>query len=728
MQNGPRSASGIPHILANLRRIARAADVAMAVSPTDHGGVAATVPDRPDPERSTAMIRLPMTLLVIAALGSIALAEGPKLQTRAFTPLPLGDIKPAGWLAGQLRDQADGLTGHLDEFWPDIKESAWIGGNAEGWERLPYWLDGAVPLAYLLDDDALKSKVDRTIGYILDHQQADGWLGPIGDNNPGHKPYDVWPLFVLFKALRQYAEATDDPRVITAMMKAARKIDEVITKEPLYSWSRMRAADFVVTLLWLHDRTEQPWLLDLARKVFAQGHDWKAQFDDLPFKRKVDPSVGLPAHGVNIGMALKYAPLRWQLTGDIEDRDGLSRMLTQLDRYHGQATGIFTCDELLAGRSPSQGTELCTVVEAMYALEESIAVLGDARLADRLERIAFNALPATITPDFTAHQYDQQANQIVCKISPEHVYVNNGPDANIFGLEPNFGCCTANLHQGWPKLASHLWMKSPYGGLAAIAYAPCVVEMEIDGKPVKVEVRTQYPFRDTVAITVRVPEAMTFPLHIRIPEWAKGARIGLQGLPASIINRKTHVGTTVTGERYEVPGEDAGQFVHLSGEWSGTKTITLRFPMSPGIRKGFNDAISIERGPLVFALKVGSDWKKVKDREGLPFDDWEVHPTTPWNYALAINREHPEQSITFDLRPIGDRPFSPEGAPIVAHAKGRLLPEWGLEKNAAAPPPQSPVLSKEPIEDLTLIPYGCTDLRITEFPTDRTGDVEQFKR
>ena len=89
-------------------------------------------------------------------------------------------------------------------------------------------------------------------------------------------------------------------------------------------------------------------------------------------------------------------------------------MLDLLDRYHGQATGIFTCDEHLAGRSPSQGTELCTVVEAMYSLELLSAITGDARLGDRLEKLAFNALPATFKKDMTAHQYDQQCNQVIC--------------------------------------------------------------------------------------------------------------------------------------------------------------------------------------------------------------------------------------------------------------------------------------------------------------------------
>ena len=175
-------------------------------------------------------------------------------------------------------------------------------------------------------------------------------------------------------------------------------------------------------------------------------------------------------------MALKYGGVRHRLSGDAKDKVAIFSMLEILDRYHGQATGIFTCDEHLAGRSPSQGTELCTVVEAMYSLEVAAAITGDARLGDRLEMLAYNALPATFKKDMTAHQYDQQCNQVICTAAGEHVYVSNEADSNLYGLEPNFGCCTANMHQGWPKFASHLWMKSADGGLSAICYAPCVIE------------------------------------------------------------------------------------------------------------------------------------------------------------------------------------------------------------------------------------------------------------
>src|SRR5271157_3643087 len=523
------------------------------------------------------------------------------LQPVSFRPLALGQVKPSGWLREQLETQAAGLSGHLDEFWPDMKNSAWIGGNAEGWERVPYWLDGIVPLAYLLDDPALQARIKPFIDSILEHQHPDGWLGPVGDT-AGHQPYDVWPLFPLFKALTQYQEATGDPRVVPALLRCARKIDQVIDQKPLYSWAKMRAADFAVSMVWLYARTGETWPLELARKAFTQRNEWRAQFDNFKFTGKTQGKFELDTHGVNTGMALKYGGIRYLLTGDARDKNAIFSMLDLLDKHHGQATGIFTSDEHLAGRSPSQGTELCTVVEAMYSLEALSAVTGDARLGDRLEKLAFNALPAPFKKDMTAHQYDQQCNQVICSKDGEHVYVNNGPDSNLYGLEPNFGCCTANLHQGWPKFTSFLWMKSSDGGLAAIAYAPCVVETRVQGKPVKVEVTTDYPFRDTIQIAVTVPEPMSFPIHLRQPHWTEKMEIKAPDVEFQI-GKATIRANSLNMVNVEPPSG----YLDFPGKWSGTKTISLSLTMPVRLYHGFNDSVAIERGPLVYALKIGTE-------------------------------------------------------------------------------------------------------------------------
>ena len=84
-----------------------------------------------------------------------------------------------GWLLRQLEIQAEGLSGHLDLVWPDIRESKWIGGDKEGWERVPYWLDGFIPLAYLLDDEDLKKRAKRYIDAILAARRKTDGSAPV---------------------------------------------------------------------------------------------------------------------------------------------------------------------------------------------------------------------------------------------------------------------------------------------------------------------------------------------------------------------------------------------------------------------------------------------------------------------------------------------------------------------------------------------------------------------
>lgn len=178
-----------------------------------------------------------------------------QLLPLVFAPLPLGSIRPAGWLLNQLRIQAGGLSGSLDEFWPDVAHSGWIGGAAEGWERGPYWPDGIVPLAWLLDDPGLKAKARRWMDYILAHQHEDGWPGPVRDQATGrYQEYDPWPVFVALKAMTQYHEAAGDPRVMPAMRRFLQRLDRLLDEKPPFDRGRYRRADLVLSIHWLYDR------------------------------------------------------------------------------------------------------------------------------------------------------------------------------------------------------------------------------------------------------------------------------------------------------------------------------------------------------------------------------------------------------------------------------------------------------------------------------------------
>ena len=632
---------------------------------------------------------------------SPAIKNRAPLAPNAFYILPLGSIRACGWLDEQLRTQANGLSGHLDETWADVgSNSGWLGGTGESWERGPYFLDGLVPLAYLLDDAILKTKAQRFIDWTLDHQAASGMIGPSSND-------DWWPRIVMLKVLTQYQELTGDSRVIPLMERYFQYQRSALPTRPLRDWGKFRWQDEVLSVIWLYNRTGSPDLLDLARLLHEQGYNWMAQYANFQYTERVTREylgpglneLSLATHGVNNGQAVKTGPV-WSLVSRSDfDRSAVLTMIAQLEKYHGLPNGMFSCDEHFAGRDPSQGSELCTVVEYMFSLEQSLAITGDPSLGDRLERLAFNALTGAFSDDMWAHQYNQEPNQVECSLH-QKPWTTDGPESNLYGLAPYFGCCAANFHQGWPKFANSLFMlSSPQGndkqeGLVAAVYAPCEVRAVLCGIPVHVVEETEYPFRGTVRLTISPALPMSFPLRLRIPAWAGGAKILVNGKPES------------------PPTPES--FALIERTWKPGDRVEIVFPMNLHVSRWFRDSVAIERGPLVFSYGIGEDWVKLRDR-GMTAD-WQVFPTNQWNYALHVNANSPAESISVAETEVGEGPFTRRHAPVRLAIKAHRLNDWRAEDGAANPLPQSPVTSDQPEETITLIPYAAAKLRITAFP------------
>jgi uncharacterized protein len=621
------------------------------------------------------------------------------LAKSSFYPLPLTSIRPKRWLLNQLEIQANGLSGHLDEFWPDVgSESGWLGGNGESWERGPYFLDGLVPLAYLLQDKRLIAKSQKWVNWVLEHQQADGMIGPARND-------DWWPRIVMLKVLTQYQEATADPRVVPLMQRYFTYQLRELPNRLLRDWGRYRWQDEVVSVLWLYNRTGDSGLLHLAEILHQQGYDWRGEFENFAYTSKTNAKElglheGAPisdramqTHGVNNAMALKSSALWWLLSKDQSYRAGVNQQLAALDAHHGIPNGMFSADEHLAGKNPSQGIELCAVVENMFSLEHAMAILGDPLLGDRLEKIAFNALPGTFTDDMWAHQYDQEPNQIQCSLS-QRPWTTNGPESNLYGLDPNFGCCTANMHQGWPKFTSHLWMSSADGGVAAVVYAPCELSTKIRNVCVTIAEQTGYPFDGNILLAISPNRSVQFPLSLRIPAWAAEPSIRVNGKPIESVC--------------------PGSFAVINREWKPRDQVELHFPMRPSVSRSYQNSVVIERGPIIFSLDILTEWRKLRTR-GMTAD-WEAYPKSAWNYALDIN-ERTIGSAREVKRTSSERGvFTAEGVPIHIEVQGKKIPQWQEEHGWAGELPQSPTTSAEPQETLRLVPYGAAKLRITAFP------------
>lgn len=644
-----------------------------------------------------------MKKLLVALIFGVLLAScaGDKVPAVAYEELQLGSISPQGWLRENLELQRENISKNLDETYPQVMgpRNGWLGGDGDQWERGPYWIDGLLPLAYILDDESLKAKVQPWIEWALASQRKDGNFGPCADyeNEPGiqrDNALDWWPRMVVLKILQQHYNATDDERVLPFMERYFHYQLMMLEQKPLDYWTfwpRFRHADQMNIVLWLYRKTGDEKLLQLVHMLHQQGFDFVKYFNEEGI------SVPGSIHCVNLAQGLKEPVIYWAATGNPALLAATDKLFADMPRFISYPTGMFGGDESLRDNDPTRGSELCSAVEFMYSLEEMMKITGNPFYAEYLERIAFNALPTQISKDFRLHQYYQQTNQISISYGNHNFTTMQDGTANLMGFLTGYPCCLSNLHQGWPKFTQNLWVRSRDGGLAALAYSPCEVNTEVGGVKIGIKEITDYPYEETIRMEVIPTSEVKFPLHLRIPSWTSAPQVKVNGKDVA-----------------EVRG---GEVLVLERQWKSGDVVELHFPMKVSVSRWFENSATIERGPLVYALDVKGRWEKKVNhnpsRKGQEY--WEVKAVSPWNYSLVqADIEKPEESFI----------YNEEDGSIIARAAH--VPHWIEVNGDAAPLPYTPVRQygtymgyghqTGPIETIRLIPYGETTLRIAEFP------------
>ena len=634
------------------------------------------------------------------------------IDNMKFSSLPLGQVQATGWLKNQLLLQAEQVTKQFEKLSPDCKSegdnrSGWLGGSGESWERGTYYTRGLIASAYVLNDEDMKVQAQKWIDWTLESQVESGAFGPYASDP---EKLDYWPLMPMLMALELYHDAMEDQRVIPFLQNYFAWEAEALKAKPLTSWARVRGGDNILAVLWLYEKTGDESLLDLCEELYKQTFDWEQVYDEEAWMGTY--------HIVNAQQSFKLFPVMYAVTGDEHYLDVYYEGIENIYMASGRQDGMSNGDEMSRGIDGVYGNETCAVVERMLCDEIALCLLRDATIADHLELITYNALPQQLLPDGKGQVYFTMQNQVMANLGI-HGFTSEGGDRSVYGLPGGFPCCVHNYQMGWPLFIASMWMSTSDGGLAVGAYGPNTVTATVgNGTRLTVTQTTNYPYEDTIALTLSADKSDTYPLYIRVPEWCTAPSV------------------TVNGHAVEAELV-AGEYAALTAPWEDGDVITLTFPAEITATLTDNNSVSIRRGAVLFALEIGENWKKIAYD---PFNwhiirqypSYDITPTTDWNYALEnFNFEDVASNFTVIRSPITDEMrYQLSDVPMVLEAKARAVKNWALntDLNIAGDTPVSPVaadrLGDETVT-VRLVPYAHTRLRITLMPW--TGDPQAPK-
>jgi hypothetical protein len=651
-------------------------------------------------------------------INSFYISNRKPLAPLCFIKLPVGSIKPGGWILKYLQLQRDGLTGQLGNIsaWLDKKNNAWYSGNGKGdhgWEEVPYWLKGYGDLGYILKDEKIINETKSWLEKVFESQRADGFFGPgevkRDQQNNIVKIPDLWPNMLMLWCLQSYYEYSNDARVIPFMTKyfkwQATVPDSLLLRT---YWENSRGGDNLYSIYWLNDHTGEKWLLDLGDKIYRNTANW-AQNNNLP-----------NWHNVNVAQCFREPATYYMQTKDSSLLNATYNDFYLVRNIYGQVPGgMFGADENARKgyTDPRQAVETCGMVEQMSSDEILTGITGDPMWADNCEDVAFNTYPAAVMPDFRGLRYLTAPNMVVSD-SKDHApgIENEGP---FLMMNPfSSRCCQHNHSQGWPYYEEHLWMATPDNGIAAIMYNSSEVTVKVGnrtGHTVTLKQITNYPFDEHIKIEVSTSSSVSFPLYLRIPDWCNKATVRVNGKP---VNTNTV----------------ASSYIRLENKWKQGDIIELTLPMHLAIRKWTQNknSVSINYGPLTFSLKIDESYIKMDSKKSAIGDSkwqanadqtkwpaYEIYPSSMWNYGLVLNNKPVADQFEIIKRPWpgSDFPFTQKDVPILLKAKGKIIPEWTLDRYGLCDVlPQSPVIVNTQEQTIEMIPMGAARLRISALP------------
>lgn len=675
-------------------------------------------------------MKLSAILTSLLASMSSAIAHQASLAPFKFNHFPLGSIRPGGWLRDQIQLSADGLGGHLFDFYRYVARSTWLGGSyeySELHESAPYWFNYIVPLAWTLDDPRLKKQARQFLDYVLDNQADDGWLGP----ETTRQTRGIWARSLLAFGLIQYAEADEsqEQRIVDSMHRFTKLVRSMLKDnftgllqdksqednfDP-FGFGLSRTHELPISLMWLyenHPRDNGDVILETIDLMFeggrVGGRDWTKFFVKGVFPEDANFKTSGFTHGVNLAQGLRYPTVLYRRNSSESLVQQTFDAVNMTATYHTSLSGSIIGDEHISNLSPQRGSELCMAVESMFSYAYLYRFHGANEFADRAELAAFNAFPAAISPDWWSHQYVTQTNEPWSRNLTGNPFFNVVSYANTYGLEPNFPCCTVNHPQGYPKYVASSYVYAEHDKIAHILLGPTSLETKLQGKRVKVECDTHYPFSSILQYTITTETSFEF--GVRVPNWT------------------THEATAQVGRQKPRHLSPDSNGVHYTKVLPGVTKVIVELPMDVHIVSR-NETVGVYYGPMLYAADIAhkeSAHQPLNWTDRTPLDDSETHPKamdhvlepiSQWKFAID------PETISVDTGPAQDRIlpnpiFSRGGPPVLLYVDAYPI-DWPIQFDTAALPPINPEVNPETKTRIKLIPYGAAKLHIAQFPVAR---------